>query len=48
MFVFRKMWHALFSCNTHSEIRLFALLPTSGKAGYKNENLATHGTKISL
>ena len=28
MFVSRKIWRALFSCNTRSEIRLFALLPT--------------------
>ena len=28
MFVFRKMWHALFLCNTRFEIRSFALLPT--------------------
>ena len=26
MFVFRKICHALFSCNTHFEIRPFALL----------------------
>ena len=29
MFVFQKIWRALFSCNTGFEIRLFALLPTS-------------------
>ena len=28
-FVFRKIWPALFSWNTHFEIRPFALLPTS-------------------
>ena len=28
MFVFRKIWHSLFSCNTRFEIRPFALLPT--------------------
>ena len=28
MFVFRKIWRALFSWNTHFEIRPFALLPT--------------------
>ena len=28
MFVFRKIWRALFSCNTRFEIRHFALLPT--------------------
>ena len=28
MFVLRKIWRALFSCNTRFEIRLFALLPT--------------------
>ena len=28
MFVFRKIWRALFSWNTRSEIRPFALLPT--------------------
>ena len=27
MFFFRKIWHALFSCNTCFEIRHFALLP---------------------
>ena len=29
MFVFRKIWHALFSWNTRFEIGPFALLPTS-------------------
>ena len=29
MFVFRKIWHALFSWNTRFEIRPFALLPTN-------------------
>ena len=29
MFVFRKIWRALFSCNTRFEIRPFALLPTN-------------------
>ena len=28
MFVFRKIWRALYSWNTRFEIRLFALLPT--------------------
>ena len=28
MFVFRKIWRALFSWNTHFEIRPFILLPT--------------------
>ena len=28
MFVFRKIWRALFSCNTRFEIRPFAILPT--------------------
>ena len=28
MFVFRKIWRALFSWNTRFEIRSFALLPT--------------------
>ena len=28
MFVFRKIWRALFSCNTRFEIHSFALLPT--------------------
>ena len=28
MFVFRKIWRALFSRNTRFEIRPFALLPT--------------------
>ena len=28
MFVFRKIWYALFSWNTHFETRPFALLPT--------------------
>ena len=26
MFVFRKIWHAMYSCNTHFEIRPFTLL----------------------
>ena len=30
MFVFRKIWRALFSWNTCFEIRPFALLPTKG------------------
>ena len=29
MFVFRKIWRALFSCNTRFEIRPFILLPTN-------------------
>ena len=29
MFVFRKIWHALFSLNTRFEIRPFALLPSN-------------------
>ena len=29
IFVFRKIWHALFSWNTRFEIRPFALLPTN-------------------
>ena len=28
MLVFRKFWCTLFSCNTHFDIRPFALLPT--------------------
>ena len=28
MFVYRKIWHASFSCNAHFEIRPFPLLPT--------------------
>ena len=28
IFVFQKIWHALFSCNTRFEIHPFALLPT--------------------
>ena len=28
MFVFREIWHTLFSCNTDFEIRSFVLLPT--------------------
>ena len=28
MFVFRKIWHALFSCYLRFEINPFALLPT--------------------
>ena len=31
MFVLRKIWRALFSCNHRFEIHLFALLPTSLK-----------------
>ena len=29
MFVFRNIWHALFSCNTRFEIRPFALPASS-------------------
>ena len=32
MFVFRKIWRALFSCNTRFEIQTFALLPTKSKS----------------
>ena len=35
MFVFRKTWRALFSWNTLSEIRPFALLPTKWNIGTK-------------
>ena len=48
MFVFRKIWRALFSCNILFQIRPFALLPTSYderaiqsvslSSGLKNEN----------
>ena len=31
MFVFRKIWRALFSWNIRFEIRLFALLPTNSR-----------------
>ena len=31
MFVFRKIWRALFSWNTRFEIRPFALLPTKSQ-----------------
>ena len=31
MFVFRKIWRALFSCNTRFEIHLFAFLPTNSR-----------------
>ena len=31
MFVFRKIWRALFSWNTRFEVRLFALLPTQSQ-----------------
>ena len=34
MFIFRKIWRALFSCNTRFEIRPFALLPTISAAGF--------------
>ena len=43
MFVFRKIWHALFSWNTRFEIRPFASLPTSLQKDHtlyeKNGNL---------
>ena len=29
MFIFQKIWCALFSCNTLFEIRFFALLPSN-------------------
>ena len=29
MFIFRKIWPALFSCYLRFDIRLFALLPTN-------------------
>ena len=35
MFVFRKICRALFSCNTRSEIRLFAFLPTQWYGNWK-------------
>ena len=50
MFVLRKIWRALFSCNHRSDIQLFALLPTTLKVfkfheiamfirlQYKNQN----------
>ena len=39
MLVFRKIWRALFSCNTRFEICSFALLPTSyGEAKIIQEN----------
>ena len=31
MFVFQKIWRALFSCSTRFEIRLFALLPMNSE-----------------
>ena len=31
MFVFRKIWRALFSFNTRFQIRPFALLPTNSE-----------------
>ena len=40
MFVFRKIWCALFSCNTHFEIRPFALLAT--KCGTENMVLKSY------
>ena len=39
MFVFRKIWRALFSSNTRFEIRPFALLPTKCKASKRFQNL---------
>ena len=35
MFVFRKIWCALFSGNTRSEIRPFTLLPTKLERQFK-------------
>ena len=34
MFIFWKIWRALYSCNTHFEIRPFAFLPTSSSLIY--------------
>ena len=31
MFIFRKIWRALFSGNLHLEIRPFVLLPTTSR-----------------
>ena len=36
MFVFQKIWRALFSWNTRFEIRPFALLPTNSRFGLKS------------
>ena len=44
MFVFRKIWRAMFSCNTHFETRPFALLPTN----YGNTKLATLLLTLSI
>ena len=41
MFIFRKIWCALFSWNTHFEIRPFALLPTNSEAS----NIFNQSTK---
>ena len=41
MFVFRKIWRALFSCNTRFEIRPFALLPMIVHIVFEN-NLINH------
>ena len=39
MFIFRKIWCALFSWNTHFEIRPFALLPTTSSVFLKLLNI---------
>ena len=36
MFVFWKIWHALFSLNTHFEIRPFALVPTISLTAFRS------------
>ena len=39
MFIFWKIWCALFSCNSHFEICLFALLPTKWLLMYRIKGL---------
>ena len=39
MFIFWKIWCALFSCNSHFEICLFALLPTKWLVMYRIKGL---------
>ena len=47
MFLFRKIWHVLFSWNTRFEIRPFALLSTIGKSQHTDNQSAGSGPFLS-
>ena len=48
MLVFRKIWRALFSSNTHFEIRPFALLLTKCKVSKRFQNLKLENNMLLL